>query len=74
MAPAAASPSSDVRDRGTDAAYPSADELRARFRASLEGRRDTVAQAADSGAEASAGPPVETKTRSGRFSYAPYGS
>jgi len=78
-APAAASPAlspspSEARKRGTETAYPSADELRARFRASLEHRRDAVAQAADSRADASGGPPQAANARSGRFTYAPYGS
>ena len=59
-----------------DPSYPSTDELRARFHASLERRREALAQASDARADAGAGPtpaPVP-QVRSGRFTYAPYGS
>jgi hypothetical protein len=72
---AVAALSSDVRDSSADPAYPSAGELRARFHASLERRGQALAQAADSGsADAMAAPAPAPKARSGRFSYAPYGS
>lgn len=55
-----------------DTPYPSTDELRTRFRASLDRRREALAQAPDSSADA--GAPSAPKARSGRFTYAPYGS
>jgi len=57
-----------------DPSYPSGDELRARFHASLERRREALAQAGDGGADAGAGAAPAAKVRSGRFTYAPYGS
>jgi Transglycosylase SLT domain len=76
--PAAAPLSPDARDRVADAtyppiSYPSGDELRARFRANLERRREALAQPADGGTDAG-GPPQAPKVRPGRFTYAPYGS
>ena len=64
-----AAEASDVRT----VSYPSGDELRARFRASLERRREALAQVTDGGSGASSPSPAP-KARPGRFSYAPYGT
>jgi hypothetical protein len=60
--------------RAQDTWYPSGDELRARFHASLERRREALVQAVDSGADPGVGPAPAPKAKSGRFTYAPYGS
>ena len=57
-----------------DPSYPSTDELRARFHASLERRREALAQASDARADIGAVPAPVPQARSGRFTYAPYGS
>jgi Transglycosylase SLT domain len=64
-------PLAAVPDRHADQSYPSIAELRERFRASLDHRREAAAGPADTAAPADGD---AAQPRRGRFSYAAYGS